>query len=123
MKFESRERCTKSDLKQRGLVMSFFQRTACLLLLACVAISPVALMEQESKGDAKRDLPADLPAWAYGYDNIVEGTRADTPDSEARGGKDDGTLRHIPDSTRSFTLTQIRDNSGPADWFPNDHPK
>ena len=103
--------------------MSFSQRTACLLLLACVVTSPMVLVAQESEGHAKSDLPADLPAWAYGYDNIVEGTRADTPDSEARGGKDDGTLRHIPDSTRSFTLTQIRDNSGPADWFPSDHPK
>ena len=102
--------------------MSFSHRTACLLILAAAAISPVVLMAQESEGRAKRELPADLPAWAYGYDNITEGTRADTPDSNARGGKDDGTLRHIPGSSQSFTLTQLRDNYSPADWFPNDHP-
>jgi len=103
--------------------MGPYHRTAFLLIVASAGIFPMALAAQESAEHAKPNLPADLPAWAYGYDNIVETTRADTPDSDARGGKDDGTLRHIPDSTRSFTLTQIRDNSGPADWFPNDHPK
>lgn len=102
--------------------MSSFYRNACFLLLACVVISPVALKAQESEGHAKRELPVDLPAWAYGYDNTTEGPQSDTPDSEARGGKDNGVLRHIPGSTQAFTLTQIRDNSGPADWFPNDHP-
>jgi cytochrome c553 len=102
--------------------MSFSWRTNCLVLLASLAISPIALKAQESGGQAKRELPSDLPAWAYGYDNITEGPRSDTPDSDARGGKDDGTLRHIPGSLQSFTLTQLRDNYSPADWFPNDHP-
>jgi cytochrome c553 len=102
--------------------MNFSWRTNCLVLLASVAISPIALKAQESGGQAKRELPSDLPAWAYGYDNITEGPRSDTPDSDARGGKDDGTLRHIPGSSQSFTLTQLRDNYAPADWFPNDHP-
>jgi cytochrome c553 len=102
--------------------MRFSSRLSCLFLLAWASTFTMPLAAQESDRHSNRDLPADLPAWAYGYDNVVEGTRADTPDSDARGGKDDGTLRHIPDSTRSFTLTQIRDNSGPADWFPNDHP-
>jgi len=118
--------------------MSFFQRMACLLLLACAAIFPVALAAQESNGQSPKpssssaqtrtapeqqeELPADLPAWAYGFDNTREAARADRPDSDARGGKDDGTLRHLPGSKFSFTLTQIRDNSGPADWYPEDHP-
>jgi cytochrome c553 len=102
--------------------MGFSQRSACLSLLVFVAISPLALIAQDSAEHAKRALPADLPAWAYGYENTTEGVRSDTPDSDARGGKDDGTLRHIPSSPLAFTLTQIRDNSSPADWFPNDHP-
>ena len=36
---------------------------------------------------------------------------------------DDGTLRRLPGSTFSFTLTQIRDGYGPADWYPGDHPQ
>ena len=106
--------------------MGFSHRITCLLLLTCVAILPIALAAQDSSarkaGAPEQGMPSDLPAWAYGFDNTTEGPRADSPDSEARGGKDDGTLRHLPGSTKSFTLTQIRDNSGPADWYPEDHP-
>ena len=118
--------------------MSFSQRGACLLFSACIGIFPIALAAQDSRERGEKPSPAadrkstapeqkqdranDLPAWAYGFDNTTEGPRSDSPDSEARGGKDDGSLRHLPGSTRSFTLTQIRDNSGPADWYPEDHP-
>jgi cytochrome c553 len=118
--------------------MSFYQRMAFLLLLQCVAILPIALAAQDSNGqaskpssstaqtgtasDQQQELPADLPAWAYGFDNTKEARRADRPDSDARGGPDNGALRHLPGSKFSFTLTQIRDNSGPADWYPEDHP-
>jgi cytochrome c553 len=118
--------------------VNFFRRVVCLLFLTCLGMFPVALAAQESNahaskeshsGAGKNNAPeqkqgeaSDLPAWAYGFDNTTEGPRPDSPDSEARGGKDDGTLRHLPGSTRSFTLTQIRDNSGPADWYPEDHP-
>jgi cytochrome c553 len=36
--------------------------------------------------------------------------------------QDDGSQRHIPGATLSFTLSQIRNGYGPADWFPADHP-
>src|SRR5580700_11039781 len=119
-------------------VMDFFHRIACLLLFTGVMIFPVALTAQDSNGQAPKpsspiaqtrtapeqqeQLPADLPAWAYGFENTKEGPRADRPDSDARGGPDNGVLRHLPGSKFSFTLTQIRDNSGPADWYPEDHP-
>jgi cytochrome c553 len=118
--------------------VSFFRRVACLLLLACIGIFPIALTAQESNGHASKEsvstarkatppekqpeMASDIPAWAYGFDNATDAAPPDSPDSEARGGKDDGSLRHLPQSTQSFTLTQIRDNSGPADWYPNDHP-
>jgi len=127
-------------IEVRGrLVMGFVHRTACLLLLVCVGIIPVALAAQESDGQAPKQSPstgrtrtaseqrqqlaAELPAWAYGFDNTTEGPRTDRPDSDARGGPDNGVLRHLPGSKFSFTLTQIRDNSGPADWYPDDHPQ
>src|SRR5439155_3862275 len=34
----------------------------------------------------------------------------------------DATLKHLPGSSLAFTLTQIRDAFGPADWYPSDHP-
>ncbi len=118
--------------------MGSFNRIARLLLFTGAAIFPIALAAQNSNGQASKPssstaqtiaaseqqegLPADLPAWAYGFDNTKDAARADSPDSDARGGKDNGLPRHLPNSKFSFTLTQIRDNSGPADWYPEDHP-
>ena len=31
-------------------------------------------------------------------------------------------MKHLPGSTGAFTLAQIRDAFGPADWYPGDHP-
>jgi cytochrome c553 len=70
----------------------------------------------------------DPPEWAYG---IVPGTPMPTPGGGrgaggGRGGAPqapvDETAKHVPGSTLSFTLAQIRDGFGPADWFPADHP-
>ena len=32
-------------------------------------------------------------------------------------------MHKLPGSQFSFTLNQIRDQYGPADWFPGDHPQ
>jgi cytochrome c553 len=53
---------------------------------------------------------SDPPAWAYvvrppGYKDPV----------------DDGSLRHVPDSTKAWTLTQLRDFFFAPDWHPGDH--
>ena len=70
------------------------------------------------------------PAWAYG---IAPGTPM--PGANPAGGRGAGagrggapaappdvTPQHVPGSTLTFTLAQIRDGFGPADWFPGDHP-
>ncbi len=31
-------------------------------------------------------------------------------------------IRHVPGSTQAFTIRQVDNNTGPADWFPEDHP-
>jgi cytochrome c553 len=63
--------------------------------------------------------PTDAPQWAYGFNSP-----ADPPTAlAAYPGEDDGALRHLPGSTLTFTLTQIRDRFGPADWYPGDHPR
>src|ERR1700730_13196927 len=67
---------------------------------------------------------AGAPPCAYGFE-----TPADPSDSAplaapaAAPAPDDGSLRHLPGSTLSFTVTQIRDAYGPADWYPSDHPQ
>jgi cytochrome c553 len=51
------------------------------------------------------------PPWAYAVDppNVV-------------APKDDGTLRHVPDSLLGLTLSQVKDGFVSPDWHPGDHP-
>ena len=73
------------------------------LLIAAVAIAQQA--------------PPDALAWAY---NI---TSPPPPGSSgAPPAPDTTTARKLQGSEHSFTLPQIRDAFGPADWFPQDHP-
>jgi hypothetical protein len=69
--------------------MGFFHRNVRLLFFTCIAIFPIALAAQDSNGQApkpsssnaqahtateeQQELPADLPSWAYGFDNTKEG--------------------------------------------------
>lgn len=55
---------------------------------------------------------ANLPAWAYPVN-----PPAGHPDA------DDGHTIHVPDSTVTFTRTQITNLTGPVpDWHPDEHP-
>jgi len=73
------------------------------------------------------------PPWAYGFATPPDPSApAPAGQSVGRGGggrggagapAPDTTKRTVPGSTASFTLAQIRDGFGPADWFPNDHPQ
>ena len=53
----------------------------------------------------------DAPPWAF----VVN-----PPDFQRS--KDDGSQRHVPDSTLELTLTQVRDRYYAPDWHPEDHP-
>ena len=73
-------------------------------LALAVALCAAQLAMQAQADDAP-------PAWAY---------PVNPPDFKAQ--PDDGTLRHVPDSTAAFTLTQARDLFFALDWHPSDHP-
>ena len=60
------------------------------------------------------------PAWAYGF--VLPVTEQPKAPAGQPPVQDDGSQRHIPGATLSFTLTQIRNGYGPADWSPGDHP-
>jgi cytochrome c553 len=65
------------------------------------------------------------PPWAYGFSSPAAATPpAATPAAAPAPAAPapDVAPRQIPGSTISFTLAQIRDGFGPADWFPGDHP-
>jgi cytochrome c553 len=55
------------------------------------------------------------PAWAYG-------TEPPEPPRSATPPPPDLAPHHIENSPLEFTVAQIRNPFGPADWFPNDHP-
>jgi cytochrome c553 len=59
----------------------------------------------------------DPPAWAY---NVPPAPPPGAPPPQSA--PDDGSLKRLPGSTAAFTVTQIRDFFGPADWYPGDHP-
>ena len=62
----------------------------------------------------------DPPAWAYAVGPAPAPGAA--PPAAAQPAAPDTTPKQLPGSTLSFTLPQIRDAFGPADWFPGDHP-
>ncbi len=57
----------------------------------------------------------DLPVWAYGTDPALarQAPKPAAPDTSPK---------HLPGTDATFTLAQIADRFGPADWFPQDHP-
>jgi cytochrome c553 len=63
------------------------------------------------------------PAWAYGFPQ--PGAAAAPAAGGGRGAQavPDTSPKHLAGSDLEFTLAQIRDGFGPADWFPGDHPK
>ncbi len=64
------------------------------------------------------------PPWAYGFPfaaGVTFATPAAAPPAVAPA--PDVTPRQLTGSSGSFTLAQIRDGFGPADWFPGDHPQ
>jgi cytochrome c553 len=56
----------------------------------------------------------ELPQWAYGTAPAPAGGRGPAQET--------ATPQTLPGSALTFTLLQIRDGFGPADWFPGDHP-
>ena len=69
---------------------------------------------------AKETAAGPPPAWAYGF--VLPVTEQPQAPAAQPQVQDDGSQRHIPGATLSFTLTQVRNVYGPADWFPGDHP-
>jgi cytochrome c553 len=55
--------------------------------------------------------------WAYGFPPAGAPAPAPVPAIA-----DDGSKKTLPGSTGSFTLAEIRNGFGPADWYPSDHP-
>jgi len=108
----------------RKLFCVMFSLCAALLIIAAtVTISAQAQGGGRGAGGrgagaaAPAEPAANLPRWAYGY--LEAGV---TPPPAAPAAPDDGSPKTLAGSTGKFTLTQVRDGFGPADWYPGDHP-
>lgn len=61
---------------------------------------------------AQNSSPQSPPYWAFTIN----------PDQAATAKSPDNVPLHVPGSTASFTLAQVRDLYNPPDWHPNAHP-
>jgi cytochrome c553 len=66
------------------------------------------------------------PPWAYGFTSApgpsTNGAPAAPAPPATPAPPPDTTPRQVPGSSATFTLAEIRNGFGPADWFPGDHP-
>jgi cytochrome c553 len=91
------------------------------------AIGALAVVVAIGVLDAANDPP---PPWAYGFAGPPPATPAPPAAAPAAGGGRGGapaapadeSPQRLTGSNGSFTLAQIRDAFGPADWYPGDHP-
>jgi cytochrome c553 len=89
------------------------------LVLVLFAIPVVA-----AEPPQQEKVSAPPPPWAYGFESAADSSKgAPGIVPFAAPPEDDGSMKHVPGSTLSFTVTQIRDSYGPADWYPGDHPQ
>jgi len=95
------------------------RRVATVLTIALVfALAAGILAAQQSKSSVP-------PPWAYGFATPPPppgAPAAAAPAPAPAPAPPDPTERKLPGSSKSFTLAQVRDGFGPADWFPEDHP-
>src|SRR6185369_9550578 len=97
-----------------------------LTLASAFIIAAGVLAAQQNRGPAAGS-PGTPPPWAYGFASPAGPTAANPPAPAAPAAPaaqpaPDNTQHKLPGSTLSFTLAQVRDGFGPADWFPGDHP-
>ena len=83
--------------------------------LLWAAMIPTAASAQKSNPSDRPSSASDLPHWAF--PNTSAGVSAPTPPFDST------TALHVPQSTRSFTLGQVKNQLNPADWFPGAHPQ
>jgi len=68
------------------------------------------------------------PPWAYGFEGppplqTALEQQGPAPAAQSKLATPDVRLRSLPGSELQFTAEQIHDPFGPADWYPDDHPK
>jgi cytochrome c553 len=95
--------------------------------LSLVASGVVVAQQGAAAGGTGSTAPASMN-WAYAIPPApaggapAAGARAGGAAPAAAPAAEQPTIQ-LPGSTLRFTLAQVRDGFGPADWFPGDHPQ
>ena len=92
----------------------------CLAIVSVwlVVLAAGALLAQQAAAPTNGPIP-----WAYGFPPGGASPAGASPAAAtAPAAPDDGAKKTLAGSTGSFTLTEIRNGFGPADWYPEDHP-
>jgi cytochrome c553 len=98
------------------------RKLATVLTIALVFVIAAGVLVAQQK--ASNNVP---PPWAYGFATPppppgAPAAAAPAPAPAAAPAAPDNTQHKLPGSSQSFTLAQVRDGFGPADWYPEDHP-
>jgi cytochrome c553 len=73
----------------------------------------LVLLLMSATGALPQDqVTSEPPPWAY----LVNTQTGPSPTA------DDGTMKHVPGSSKAMTLTQVRDGFNLPDWHPDEHP-
>jgi len=94
------------------------RRFVAIVVLGLTALAAAVAVQAQQAAPAQGG--AKLVPWAYAIVPAPPAPPAGAP--AAAPPPVDPTVRTLPGSTLSFTLAQIRNGFGPADWFPGDHP-
>jgi cytochrome c553 len=86
-------------------------------MLALALVFASGILAAQQRGTAP--VP---PPWAYGFATAPSAPAAPAPPAAPVAQPAADSMHKLAGSTLSFTLAQIRDGYGPADWFPGDHP-
>jgi cytochrome c553 len=63
------------------------------------------------------------PPWAYGFETPVPNPPPPRAQPNPPQPLDNTVLHTLPGTDRKFTRAQISNRYGPADWYPDDHPR
>ena len=101
-------RCVFTQIRttRREIVYGRSKFALVIIALACVFAASVAVSA------------AGLPPWPYGFTTPSGPAPVAVPPASSSI----PSLKRLPGTDREFTLQQIGDQYGPADWFPGDHP-
>ena len=78
----------------------------------CAHVLPFAFIAAMTAAAFVAAAEAPPPPWAF----------AVNPPGGSKPAADDGSAKHVPDSTAAFTLKEIKDLYNVPDWHPDNHP-